>query len=186
MVRKAVTLRDFAGRWSILREIRDERYGVSGRMEGQAHFRPRDCATFAMSYEESGRLMMSNGTTMAAKRSYVWREANEGRDISVEFEDKRPFHKITLNRTMPNDTHFCAPDLYEVTYDLRRWPSWIVEWRVRGPKKNYRLWTRYKFLGDVSREPRPCAGAGAGAVSQPSDIILDGVETWHETLKIKS
>jgi len=32
----------------------------------------------------------------------------------------------------------------DVTYDFRKYPQWRAEWRVEGPKKDYRMVTTYR------------------------------------------
>lgn len=93
-------------------------------------------------YGEIGKLTIGEAPALTATRRYLWHRAEEGQGIDVFFEDGRPFHAIDLTMTMPHAEHLCAPDLYHVTYDFRQWPDWRVEWRVVGPRKDYRLTTR--------------------------------------------
>ncbi len=147
MARKKVEIHEFLGRWTVLREIQDEFSGNRGRLEGQALVRADEDDPEKMVYEESGTLEMESAPPLSATRKYLWTLSPAPQVIQVHFEDGRPFHQIDLNCTMPFDTHFCPPDMYDVTFDLRYWPAWKVEWHVRGPKKDYRLWTRYAPIG---------------------------------------
>ena len=175
----AVGLQSFRGRWTILREIRDEKNGQKGRLEGHAVFRPNAEYPNTMVLEERGQLQMEGAPALPAKRSYIWRSAEDGRMIDVSFADQRPFHRIDLACTMPFDTHFCAPDIYNVTYDFRSWPVWQAEWRVRGPRKDYRIWSRFRYIGDVSHVYTPCATAEHRAVKPQSPPAIERDSTWH-------
>jgi hypothetical protein len=49
---------------------------------------------------------------------------------------------------MPGAAHECAPDQYRVGYDFRAWPRWMANWRVRGPRKHYRIVSTFTRSGD--------------------------------------
>ena len=156
-------MHEFLGRWSIQRDIKDIKAGVSGRLDGQVTLSPMpDGPEDTLLYEEKGSLVFGQSAPLVAERRYLWK-GTCGRVVDVMFEDGRPFHKIDLNCTMPFDTHLCDPDFYEVSYDLREWPSWRCTWRVTGPRKDYRLETRFRKVGDVSRTQVSCAAGAAGA-----------------------
>ena len=163
MPKNNLKLESFAGRWSILREIRDERVNSTGRMEGVATFSPHPVEKNTLVMEENGILQMAGAPALTANRKYIWRETVAGDAIDIFFEDERPFHKINLGRTMPSDTHICTPDFYDVSYDFRRWPSWIAEWRVTGPRKNYRLWSRFNYAGAIMDNSTSCENVSTGA-----------------------
>jgi len=141
MARTGLSLRDFVGRWSLTREIADAASGRGGNLLGEAVFRPEGDHLI---YEERGELSMEGLAPLLAERRYIWRPG-EGNSIDVHFEDGRPFHRIGLHQTMPFDTHFCAPDVYDMVYDFRTWPEWECRTRVEGPRKTYRLISRYRY-----------------------------------------
>jgi len=140
-----VSLRSFVGRWSLLREIEDSAHNRSGRMVGEVVYRPSD-EDGVLIYEETGQLMLEGLAPLMAERRYRWRNGR-GNMVDVEFEDGRLFHHVNLDQTMPFDTHFCAPDVYDMTYDFREWPKWSSSARVEGPRKTYRLHSHYQYLG---------------------------------------
>lgn len=172
-------MRGFEGRWTILREIADRKNGTIGRLAGQAVFRKIPERKGALFYEERGELVLEGAGPMTAERRYVWAESDGGL-IEVEFEDGRRFHTIDLNRTMPFADHFCTPDHYWVNYDFRDWPVWHCEWHVRGPRKDYRMRSRYRYMGDVSRVLEACAQsareADSGQVRE-----REGGDRWQST-----
>lgn len=148
MGRGKVTLQKFVGRWSLVRAIDDRAEDRTGSLMGEAVFRPSGGPGGELVYEEKGKLQLDGVAPLMAERRYLWRQA-EGNAIEVHFEDGRPFHRISLDQTMPFDTHFCSPDVYDIVYDLRNWPKWECSVRVEGPKKTYRLVSRYEYLAPL-------------------------------------
>ncbi len=138
----AIKLEKFEGRWNLSRVITDRHNGAEGRLQGTATFSSADGG---LHYEEEGRLIYGSQPEMVAKRQYWWRQG-EGR-IDVLFEDGSPFHAIKTDKLMPDDTHLCGADLYDVNYDFTGWPAWKVTWGVLGPKKDYRMVSYYSWIG---------------------------------------
>lgn len=135
-----VELTDFEGRWQVARRIDDRRSGRPGRFDGIAVLTPDEAG---LVYRETGEMRLEGAPPMAATRSYLWRR--DGAGIAVLFEDGRPFHRIGAG-SGPQDSHWCAPDLYDVTYDFTRWPDWRTVWTVRGPRKDHTLLSVYRPL----------------------------------------
>ncbi|MEO0830046.1 MAG: DUF6314 family protein [Pseudomonadota bacterium] len=138
-MRKPEDLKDFEGAWTLMRRIEDRQQGQVSTLAGSATFANDG---FGLTYREEGALSVDGQPPLSASRTYLWRRG-EGLSVKVLFEDGSAFHAISLGRTMPEATHICAPDLYYVTYDFNRWPSWSSDWRVRGPKKDYRMRSDY-------------------------------------------
>lgn len=131
-------LGDFAGAWTMTREIEDRRAGQTGSLVGHARFAPAACG---LVYAEEGRLRLGAGPAVAASRRHLWREA--GPTIEVLFEDGRFFHRFDPAELSPSALHDCPPDAYGIRYDFTRWPLWRTEWRVTGPSKDYAMVTAY-------------------------------------------
>ena len=126
-----------AGRWQVARRIED-RLGPEGRFEGVAVFEP---AAGGLDYTETGALVLGQGAPMRAGRRHLWRA--EGARVVVYFADGRAFHDLDPEAARPAARHLCGADVYDVTYEFARWPDWETVWRVRGPRKDYRMITRY-------------------------------------------
>lgn len=124
------------GRWHLTRRIDDHRAGLVGTFEGAAVFVPDG---HGLRQEENGVLRYGDATPMQAGRVYLWRQEVGG--LAVYFEDGRPFHHVGPARL--EDRHLCDPDTYDVTYDLSRWPVWVQDWTIRGPRKDMRLVSRF-------------------------------------------
>ena len=105
---------------------------------GSARFTPDEDG---MVYEERGLMKIDGLRPVSAQRRYLWRENDDGA-IEVRFEDGRAFHRIDPDN--PADTHWCDPDMYEVTYRFGQWPDWIVTWKVSGPRKAYQMVSTYR------------------------------------------
>ena len=131
------------GRWSMAREIVHE----DGR---------RDVFQGESVFQRSGRRLVQNeagvltpargGPAMKATRRYVW--SAEGARVDVAFEDMRPFHSVPLGVEAYETTYLCPPDRYQVSYDFRDFPKWTAVWHVEGPRKSYRMETRYARISE--------------------------------------
>ena len=131
------SLSALAGRWSLRREITHED-GATHHFMGSAVFTwsgPR------LIEEQTGTLDIGTATPLKASRRYVW--TREGSRIEVLFDDMRPFHTIPTGAARPETTHLCPPDRYHVAYDFTGFPDWVAVWDVEGPKKAYRMESRY-------------------------------------------
>lgn len=136
-------LADLTGVWRLERRIVHSD-GQEHSFSGEARFTwsgPR------LIEDQTGTLDMGTGQPLVATRRYVW--TAEGRRIEVLFDDMRPFHTIPLGADRPETTHLCPPDRYHVVYDFRNFPAWIATWDVEGPKKAYRMESRYARKGDL-------------------------------------
>lgn len=132
-------LADFEGAWRLEREIDDRLAGRQGRLTGKARF---ETDGRGLVYREAGELAFPGQPPLSARQTYLWRADGEG--IAVLFGDGRAFHRFDPGETGPSARHDCAPDLYRVTYDFAGWPDWTAVWRVTGPRKDYRMLSRYR------------------------------------------
>lgn len=129
---------DFLGNWQIARKI-VEQAGETHHLTGVAEFSQ---VAGGLKYHEQGQLVTATGAQFAASRVYHWRDAGNGR-VQVLFEDGRDFHNFDLTGVTAEDKHWCDPDTYHVSYNLAEWPIWSSTWTVLGPRKAYRMVTRY-------------------------------------------
>ncbi|SPF75624.1 hypothetical protein ALP8811_00617 [Aliiroseovarius pelagivivens] len=132
-------LADFLGEWQIEREVAEET-GAVHRLSGAAVF---SAEPGGLLYREEGQLVTENGASFAASRVYHWCGLGDGR-VKVLFADGRDFHMIDLTVAQPEDLHWCDPDQYRVSFDFSLWPTWQSVWNVSGPRKGYRMVTRYR------------------------------------------
>jgi hypothetical protein len=132
-------LEAFQGRWDLDRDIEDVRAGRSGRFAGRAEFQP---TAAGLAYHEEGLLALDGAAPLTATREYLWRDGGAGA-IEVFFGDGRFFHRFLADEPEPAAAHDCPPDRYRVRYDFRQWPRWTAAWRVSGPRKDYRLVSRF-------------------------------------------
>lgn len=137
----------FEGVWDLKRHIYDLDSEWLGKFEGQAKFsRTRG----GLHYREEGKLQFGGLTAMTATRDYDWEFPDTGAAaglVRIRFEDGRHFHDFDPEAARPKASHYCDPDEYDVTYDFRKWPDWRAEWRVEGPKKDYRMVSMYTRSG---------------------------------------
>lgn len=125
-------LADFFGTWRIRRDICPVE-GPQARFEGKAEWsKVPDGAV----YVEKGQLHMPGQGTFEAERRYHWHE-----DLRVFFDDGRFFHAVPAQGG--ESAHWCDPDQYDATYQFSDWPEWSCRWRVKGPRKDYEMLSRY-------------------------------------------
>ena len=132
------SLSDFEGAWQIARAVEDFTGGPLVRLDGTARFITGDGGLWL---HEVGEMRIGDAAPMQAERRYFW-QAN-GAQIDTYFDDMRPFHSFDPAQDAPAAHHDCAPDAYDVAYDFGDWPQWQARWRVRGPRKDYQMITRY-------------------------------------------
>ncbi|GAW36184.1 hypothetical protein RA2_03254 [Roseovarius sp. A-2] len=126
-------LQDFEGAWSFTREVA-EADGCRATVTGRAVW-VRDSAGLA--YTETGEMRIEGHVPMQVERRYSWDS-----DLAVSFEDGRFFHHVPPEGG--ETAHWCDPDQYDGIYDFDNWPEFSVTWRVRGPRKDYRMVTCYR------------------------------------------
>ena len=148
MTVKHLSLQDFLGEWEITKSIQDNTGQSSGNFSGMARFTNHDDGTAL--YHEIGTLELIKGQSMKAERRYRWLQETNGQ-ITVQFQDGRPFHSIDVNETNPIGHHSCDPDTYEVLYNFSDWPNWRSTWRVTGPRKDYIMQSRFQRKSDTMR-----------------------------------
>ena len=129
----------FKGDWTLNRHIFDLDSQWLGRFEGEAIFTPREDGLY---YHEEGKLQFGGLTAMTATRDYIWTFPKDD-TVRIMFEDGQHFHDFDASEPRPQASHYCDPDEYDVTYDFRNWPNWRAEWRVEGPRKDYRMVSMY-------------------------------------------
>lgn len=134
---------DFAGLWRLERRIDDRLAGQVIAARGTARLVADGAG--GLVYDEEVLLKLPGRAPVPGHRRYLWQKNGEGFD--VRFADGRFFHRIDLSATAPACRHDCAPDLYKGRHDFAAWPVWSVSWRVRGPRKDYRMQTTYRRAG---------------------------------------
>jgi len=130
-------LQDFEGVWVFTRDVA-ETDGRRSTVTGRAVWRHYGTG---LAYTETGEMRIEGHAPMQVERRYLW----DG-DLAVFFEDGRFFHHVPPEGG--ETTHWCDPDQYDGAYDFGRWPEFTVTWRVRGPRKDYRMVTRYRPEGE--------------------------------------
>ncbi|MBL4812998.1 MAG: trigger factor [Rhodobacteraceae bacterium] len=142
------SLADFVGRWRLEREIEDFcNSGQLSQFSGAASF---STAADGLDYYETGVLRLGQAAGMKAERRYAWRAS--GGLIAVYFDDGRYFHAFDPAADETRALHNCDPDNYSVHYQFGDWPCWQATWNVRGPRKNYRMTSRFAPAGSRAGE----------------------------------
>lgn len=132
------------GRWRLTRVIADSHAGQEGRFTGEAELF-HDAAPDRLRWEERGEMRLG-GHAGPASRAYLWRLHPPDR-AEVLYEDGRFFHLARVRGASCAVRHDCGPDLYEGEYLFDAPDRWRLVWRVRGPRKDYRMETLHERIG---------------------------------------
>lgn len=126
------------GEWEVFRQIDDRRLDQLGGFEGSASFAVDGDDLI---YDEDGELRL--GTHKGpAFQTYRYTFPSK-RQAEICFADGRPFHDLDLSNGAWACMHLCGEDQYEGAFTALERDSWRVIWRVRGPRKDLRLDSRY-------------------------------------------
>ncbi len=126
------------GAWRVTRLGWDGVPARTMRLRGTARFSA--CAA-GLLFEERGT-MAAGGYLGEAVRRYIF--CLKGASAAdVCFEDGRLFHPLNLEGGMAHVRHDCPPDRYEGRYRVLAPSCWLLSWRVTGPRKNYRMTSRF-------------------------------------------
>ncbi|HTU14935.1 MAG TPA: DUF6314 family protein [Solirubrobacterales bacterium] len=130
-----------AGDWTFERTVTDSLSGTTGAASGIARF---ERSGDGLDWDETGTLRFGGHDFDAKRRMSIAREDGEWQ---VRFDDGRPFHPLDLNRGRCEVGHPCRDDFYSGTIEMLSTgdgPELRTEWRVRGPKKDQLIRTRYR------------------------------------------
>ena len=129
----------FAGAWDLQREIEDRRAGQRGQLVGWALFKAEGGSLL---YEESGDMTLGAARSRAYRR-YRYLFPSPGR-AEIRFEDGRLLVALDLAGGTAAASHLCGGDSYTVEVTLLEAAQWQTVWQVSGPRKDYRLVSRYR------------------------------------------
>ncbi|SHI90309.1 DUF6314 family protein [Wenxinia saemankumensis] len=127
-------LRPFLGDWQLVRRVRDG--GDEARFEGSARLGADGW------FVESGTWTSGSMAGLRGERRTHWAPLDAG--IAVSFADGRPFHHVVPGTGEIAVRHDCAPDLYLGAYRFELPALWRLDWRVTGPRKDYRMTSTYR------------------------------------------
>lgn len=135
------------GSWRVQRTLSEG--GEEGSFAGTAAF-ARDVPSPTgepepelerLSWDERGQMRWRGNELQAYRRLALVRGAS---GWEVRFDDDRPFHPIDLAGGVCSAVHPCGEDFYEGEYRILDAGAFDVLWRVRGPRKDQRIVSRYR------------------------------------------
>jgi len=129
-----VTPTDLLGTWRLEREVEDRLAGDRRTVTGTTVLEPVEPGR--VRWHEEGVMRWSGHEVPVQRTLWVVRE---DAGWAVRFEDGRPFHPWAVGEPVE---HPCGPDHYTglieaVPVDATAPAFWRVEWRARGPQKDY-------------------------------------------------
>ncbi len=118
---------------------------------GDPFFKGNGCFTpmndDLLHYHEEGQVCYPNGFKTTSFRDYYFQL--ELGSFSVYFDEacQNLFHTIRLEKSdgkfIGSAQHLCIKDLYDTSYVFNNQKSWEWQHKVKGPKKDYYLFSRY-------------------------------------------
>lgn len=138
----------FEGNWSLRRFINGH-----GEMKGLASFHPLRGLLPSYAYYEKGIFLNSDRTESDFFREYIYC-LNHGKvEVYFSFRKKRKnlFHTLEFtSQQKAFATHLCNKDSYKATYIFLNQNAFILEYKVRGPKKAFKIETFFRRISDSS------------------------------------
>ena len=117
-----------------------------GRFDGTASFSKIDDVTLL--YEEIGTLSLEAGEVLDdVSKRYLYKLEEDA--LAVYFDDGpnkgNLFHCLNFNdEGIAQVEHFCDPDQYNSTYTIASDKEFMIEHIVNGPRKDYKIFSKYK------------------------------------------
>ncbi|WP_285244439.1 DUF6314 family protein [Pseudarthrobacter sp. fls2-241-R2A-127] len=131
------------GRWRLERDLLDRSDGTRGTFSGVVIFTPTDDDGLALREEGTMRWPSFTGP---ASREYVLNPLPQPDALDVFFPDGRPFHRMSFTPDTSQDTHWCDPDTYRVSYTRQGPDAFSYSWDVTGPRKDLLLISRLERI----------------------------------------
>lgn len=133
------------GLWSLTRRIA----GIA-RMQGEARISLIEGDT--LHYFEQGCLSLNDGQRFTASRSYLFRARPQGFAVHFDQPTKGLFQEVSLTANSggilaATAMHLCPPDRYASRYNFLPNGSFVIAHRVKGPRKDFCLVSRYRQAG---------------------------------------
>ncbi|MGG7565736.1 DUF6314 family protein [Rhodovulum sp. DZ06] len=133
------------GRWRLTRRIEDFHAAQEGAFHGEAELRHEPGAPDRLAWEEEGLLRLGKAEARG-RRAYLWR-LQPPDVVEISHADGRFFHLLRVKGDGDAVSHDCPPDLYKGEYRFETPDRWTLEWRVTGPRKDYRMLTVHERIG---------------------------------------
>lgn len=146
MLSKVIEIfRNLEGHWKFKRQISEE-----GSSHGEAHFQ-NTAWPLTFHYREDSIFTTTQGADFKTFREYIYRYENG--TISVFFIDPPDslFHTLTFDTDnqypiLAHAKHLCDCDTYDATYNFLSPIAFTLTYRVKGPKKDYRIETSFEKI----------------------------------------
>lgn len=140
------------GEWSFKRIIEGH-----GSMQGMASVVTAPAEEFfgreerLLHYREKGRLLLTGGEEFESEREYLFDRSDNGFAVYFKETPRRLFHTISLERQdggllRGGSVHWCHDDVYKTLYEFLPDGQFVIQHDVTGPRKDYRIFTKYVRL----------------------------------------
>jgi len=134
---------NLVGEWCLEREV-----STGESLQGAAVFTAVSKLSLLM--HEEGELQLQSGMFIHATRDWYW-HLHKTDELSVTYDEMRlqNYHSMRMSfrvdEWLGNAEHLCGEDIYSGSYAF--WcDRFKIHQRVKGPKKNYSIISRYRKL----------------------------------------
>ena len=144
-----------SGQWHVRKEMFYARGGKDATFAGDAAFEALDDGQRHLLYKEDGIMTLADQRRLTASRRLIYDFEPVGdcpnriciyfdealsRDRGAVLRDARYFHDLWLpadpTASPPPFNHPCGPDVYTGTLSLESADTFVLDWRVDGPRKS--------------------------------------------------
>ena len=161
------------GRWDLARTLLDRATGSRGSFRGVVVFSESDDG--GLRFREEGTMQWNpvGGApfTGPASREYLLRPSGTPEAMDVFFADGRPFHRMGFAGQSSQDSHWCDPDTYRVSYARVGPDEFHYRWDVSGPAKDLLLESVLRRV----RRPAAAGEQGTGTAGENPRIVVSAV-----------
>jgi len=77
-------------------------------------------------------------------QKYEYRFAEEDNNLCKYFADGRLFYVLDIQGNKAYGEHLCGLDLYQAEYSFIDEENFLLEYKTKGPNKDYKIFTMYK------------------------------------------
>lgn len=126
---------ELLGTWALTRVVDDRLAGERRDVRGTATLTLE--TPDRVRWSEEGTMTWAGHAVPVSRTLYVERA---GGDWAVHFEDGRLFHPWAIGAWVD---HPCTPDHYRGLIEIDGEDRWTVEWRAKGPEKDYVMQTEH-------------------------------------------
>ena len=145
------------GSWTLNKSLNYQHGGKSGSFVGNADFRElSDTKKMVLAYDESGVATFEPDNEQFNARMQLLYDCSSESEVRVLFDEAKTtssgkprlaggrfFHTIDWTSRPPKFSHPCGPDMYYGQLIVTGPDTFVLDWRVEGPRKRGSVVSRF-------------------------------------------